>query len=189
MTGPSHEISAWEIEPISTILQQIHYQYVTKRMRSVSIASQLRGEGKTTLGITMARGMVEVFKFNILYVDLNSQGDSLLSKYLKDYSTKDGMVQNHQFPFSILRVKDMEIDWSKNVFDGPFLNQLITRHSSHYDMIIVDNPTATTATDTILKINTDTNIIVRSPKSKDDALEKEIIRDRKKLLGVVFNEI
>lgn len=181
-------VSAWEVEPISTLLQQVHYQYLTKRLRSITIASEMRAEGKTTVAITIARGLTEVFKFKVLYVDLNPQGDSLISKHLKDYRSKDGMVQDHQFPFSILRIKDLEVDWSKNSFDGPFLNQLVTKYANDFDMIIVDSFNPSNQTDTILKVNTDSNLIVRSPKSKSNLLEKEIERDRKKMLGIIFNE-
>lgn len=159
-------------------------------MRSITIASEERSEGKTTVAITVARGLTEVFKFKVLYVDLNPQGDSLLSKYLKDYRTNDGMVQDHQFPFSILRIKDLEVDWTKNSFDGPFLNQLVTKFANEFDMIIVDSFNPSNQNDTILKVNTDSNLIVRGPKTKTktNLLEKEIERDRKKMLGIIFNE-
>jgi cellulose biosynthesis protein BcsQ len=181
-------VSAWEVEPISTLLQQIHYQYLTKGLKSITVASELRSEGKTTVAVTMARGLAEVFKFKVLYVDLNPQGDSLLSKHLKDYHSKDGMVLDHQFPFSILRIKDLEIDWMKNSFDGPFLNRLVTGNTNNFDLIIVDSFNPSNAQESVLKVNTDTNLIVKSPSTKSDLIENEIERDRKKLIGIIFNE-
>jgi len=188
MNETNSTISAWETPTIAGILQQIHYQHITKKLKSLSIASEERSEGKTTVAFTIARGLTEVFKFKVLFVDLNPAGDSLLSKYLKDYHSDKGMVKDHVFPFSILRIRDLEVDWSKNNFDGPFLNRLITQYTSEYDIIIVDNYTPSQK-ENILKVNTDSNLLIKSPKSKTNFLEAEIQRDRKKIIGIVFNEI
>lgn len=190
MTKKSSEtqsIPLWETDPVAHVLQSIHYEKITKGLRSISIASDVREEGKTTTAILIARGLFEVFKAKVLYVDLNPQGDALLSKYLKSYTSLNGIVEKSVFPFEVLRIKDMEIDWSKNVFDGPFLNRLITSYSN-YDFIVVDTYNPSSETDSILKINTDSNLIIKSTKSKGNRLEEEIARDRKNVIGYLFND-
>ena len=190
MTNKSQEsqsIPLWETDPVAHVLQSIHYEKITKGLRSISVASDERLEGKTTTSMLIARGLYEVFKAKVLYVDLNPQGDSLLSKYLKSYTTLNGIVEKSNFSFEILRIKDMEIDWSKNAFDGPFLNRLITSYSN-YDFIVVDTYNPQSETETILKINTDSNLIIKSTKSKNNRLEKEISRDRKNVIGYLFND-
>jgi len=73
--------SAWDVDPISTIIQRIHYRYTTKGLRSISVLSEERGEGKTTISMLLARGLTEVYKFRVLLVDLNPEGDVLLNQY------------------------------------------------------------------------------------------------------------
>jgi hypothetical protein len=188
MSEQSKLAPAWDNDPIASMLQQIHFQYTTKRLRSLTVASDNRLDGKTTVSTLLARGLVEIYGFKVLYVDLNPQGDALLSKHLKSYQSNEGIVQSDLFSFSIFRIKDLEIDWSKNIFDGPYLNRLITSFTEKYDIVLVDAYVPSNENEPILKINTDTNLIVKSSKSKTHRVEDEIVRDLKKTLGIVFNE-
>ena len=189
MTNPQQEISLWEVEPVSSILQKIHFEHVTKKLRSLSVVSEFRGEGKTTLSMLIARGLKEVYGMNVLLVDLNPQGDSLVSKYLGDYTTNEGMVGNHIFPFDIFRIKDLDIDWSKTTFDGPFLNGKVTSFTGKYDIVVVDGFNPGNSTDSILKVNTDSNLIVQSESKKTtNKIQEELNLDRKHLIGIVLNK-
>lgn len=188
MTNQKKNISVWEIEPISSVLQKIHFQFIAKKLRSLSIVSEHRLEGKTTLAILVARGLKEIYNLNVLLVDLNPQGDILLSKYLGDYSSNEGVVEGHPFSFSIFRVKDLDVDWSKNLFDGPFLNTLVTNFTAHYDIVIVDNFVPGDANATLLKVNTDTNFIIQNSAHKNRGkLQKELELNNKHLMGIILN--
>lgn len=192
MNNQTNEISVWDVDPVSSMLQRIHFQFVSKRLRSLSVVSEARGEGKTTVAMLLARGLSEVYGFKVILIDLNSQGDSLLSKYLKDYQTVDGIVAASQFPFSILRIKDLDIDWSKNIFDGPYVNRLVTSYTSTFDIVIVDNPTPVNTNESLLKINTDTNLIVCSKTSTLNdkcRLKIELNLNKKNIIGVVYNRL
>jgi cellulose biosynthesis protein BcsQ len=183
--------SAWDVEPISTIIQRIHFKYTTKGMRSISVLSEERGEGKTTVSMLLARGLTEVFNFRVLLVDLNPEGDVLLNQYLKKYHTKDGIVLDHPFAFQIFRVKDLDVDWSKSITDGLYLNRLIGSLSGQFDFVVVDTAHVLSQNEGFLKINTDTNLIVCTEKtfSNEHLKVKEKIKmNRKDLLGVVFNK-
>jgi cellulose biosynthesis protein BcsQ len=183
--------SAWDVEPISTIIQRIHFKYTTKGMRSISVLSEERGEGKTTISMLLARGLTEVFNFRVLLVDLNPEGDVLLNQYLRKCHTKDGIVLDHPFAFQIFRVKDLDVDWSKSITDGLYLNRLIGSLSGQFDFVVVDTAHALSQNEGFLKINTDTNLIVCTEKSfvNDQLKVKEKIKiNRKDLLGVVFNK-
>jgi len=183
--------SAWDVDPISTIIQRIHYRYTTKGLRSISVLSEERGEGKTTISMLLARGLTEVYKFRVLLVDLNPEGDVLLNQYLKKCNSKDGIVLDHPFSFQIFRVKDLDIDWSKSITDGLYLNRLIGSLSGQFDFVIVDTAHSLSQNEGFLKINTDTNLIVCTDKTfeKEKLQVKEKIKmNRKDLFGVVFNK-
>jgi hypothetical protein len=189
MTNQHQDVSLWEVEPVSSILQKIHFEHVTKKLRSLSVVSEFRAEGKTTLSMLVARGLKEVYGMSVLLVDLNPQGDSLLSKYLGDYNTSEGMVESHPFPFDIFRVKDLDIDWAKTSFDGPFLNGTISRFTGQFDIVIVDGFNPGNSNDTILKVNTDSNLIVQSEAKKSTSkIQDELSLDRKHLIGIVLNK-
>ena len=189
MTKTPSDISLWEVEPVSSILQKVHFEHVTKKLKSLSIVSEHRAEGKTTLSMLIARGLKEVYNLNVLLVDLNPQGDALLSKYLGDYSNVEGMVSNHHFAFSIFRIKDLNIDWTKTSFDGPFLNSQVGSFTGKYDVVIVDSFTPANSSDAILRVNTDSNLIVQSESKKStNKIQKELELDHKHLIGIVLNK-
>lgn len=189
MTKELADISLWEVEPISSILQKVHFEHVTKKLKSLSVVSEYRAEGKTTLSMLIARGLKEVYNLNVLLVDLNPQGDALLSKYLGDYSNIEGMVSNHQFAFSVFRIKDLNIDWTKTSFDGPFLNAQVGSFTEKYDIVIVDSFTPANPADAILRVNTDSNLIVQSESKKStNKIHKELELDHKHLIGIVLNK-
>lgn len=191
MQDNHEDLSVWDVDPVSSMLQRIHFQYVSKRLRYFSVVSEKRGEGKTTVSILLARGLAEIYGFKVLLVDLNSQGDHLLSKYLRDYQTENGIVLESQFPFSIFRIKDLDVDWTQNVFDGPYLNRLITNFTSTFDIVIVDIANPYNENEAYLKVNTDSNLIVCSQSlghDKNSKLQNEIELNRKNIIGVVLNK-
>lgn len=193
----SHEVlktTVWDVEPISSIIQRIHFKYVTKGLRSLSILSEKRAEGKTTTAILMARGLAEVYGFKILLIDLNPDGDSLLNQYLEKYEvikTQDGLVVGHPFDFSIFRLKNIDMNWLKTAYDGLYANQLIQSFSTEYDMVIVDTMNTNNPNDRGLRVSTHSNIIVSSAKSFGkiaNTLQTELELNRKEVLGVIFNQ-
>ena len=194
MNADLETVTIWEIDPISTILQKIHFKHTTKDLRTISIVSEYRLEGKTTVAMLLARGLSEVYKFKILLIDLNPNGDALLNQYLKDYekdNTKDGIVVGHPFPFAIFRLKNLDISWLKNTYDGLYTNQLISQFSTQYDLIIVDTMTTEIESEVLLRANTQSTIMVTSEKSmngKSNKLQAEFELNKKELLGIIYNQ-
>ena len=186
--------SIWEIDPISSILQKIHFKHTTKDLRTIGIISEHRLEGKTTIAMLLARGLSEVYKFKILLIDLNPNGDALLNQYLNKYekeNTKDGIVLGHPFPFSIFRLKNLDISWLKNTYDGLYTNQLISQFSNQYDLIIVDTMTTEIESEVLLRANTQSHIMVTSEKSmtaKTNKLLFEFKQNKKDVLGIIYNQ-
>lgn len=181
--------SVWDVDPISSLIQKVHYRRVRKGLRSVSIVSEKRAEGKTTVAMLVARGLAEVYRNKVLLVDLNPEGDPLLNEYLNDYKSKDGFVVGHPFKFDIFRLKNLDMKWLKTAFDGIYTNQLIASLTAHYDVMIVDTMSYDQYQQYPLKINTHTNIVVGSKESfKNSKFKQALEHDKKDVLGVVFNK-
>jgi len=190
MTASSKERSIWDVDPASLILQKIHYKFITKRLKSFSVISENRHEGKTTVSVLIARGLSEVYGLKVLFVDLNPEGDSLLNLYLQESKTENGIIENHHFPFNIFRMKNLEIDWTKNIFDGLYLNRMLSYFTAQYDIVIVDTMSSPGLADTFLSLNTDSSLIVstdQSLKLQNNKLVSEISKNRKNILGIVYN--
>ncbi|MEA9355697.1 AAA family ATPase [Bacteriovorax sp. PP10] len=194
MINETRATSVWDIDPISSLIQRIHFKHTTKGLRSISILSEKRSEGKTTTAMLLARGLSEVYKFKILLIDLNPDGDALLNQYLQKYEavkTQDGMVVGHPFDFSIFRIKNIDMNWLKTAYDGLYANQLINGFSNEYDLVIVDTMTSSNPNDNALRVSTHSNIIVSSEKSfgrTTNKLQTELEQNRKEVLGVIFNK-
>lgn len=194
MINGTRATSIWDIDPISSLIQRIHFKHTTKGLRSISVLSEKRSEGKTTAAMLLARGLSEVYKFKILLIDLNPDGDALLNQYLDRYETKktqDGIVTGHPFDFSIFRLKNIDMNWLKTTYDGLYANQLINTFSNEYDMLIVDTMTSENSGDTALRVSTHSNIVVSSEKSFGrtvNKLQTELEHNRKEVLGVIFNK-
>jgi cellulose biosynthesis protein BcsQ len=194
MTNGTRATSVWDVDPISSLIQRIHFKHTTKGLRSISILSEKRSEGKTTAAMLLARGLSEVYKFKILLIDLNPDGDALLNQYLSKYEvakTQDGLVVGHPFDFSIFRIKNIDMNWLKTAYDGLYANQLINSFSNEYDLVIVDTMTSENPNDATLRVSTHSNIIVSSEKSFDrtvNKLQTELEQNRKEVLGVIFNK-
>nr|BDT29355.1 hypothetical protein BHI3_28210 [Bacteriovorax sp. HI3] len=193
MMNETHATTVWDAGPISSMIQRIHYKHTTKGLRSISVLSEKRSEGKTTVSMLLARGLSEVYKFKILLIDLNPDGDPLLNQYLKAYEkekTQDGMVQGHPFDFQIFRLKNIDMNWLKNAYDGLYTNQLVNSFSTEYDLVIVDTMTSGT-NDHSVRVSTHSNIIVSTEKSFGRSVNKlqlELEQNRKDVLGVLFNK-
>lgn len=194
MINGTRATSIWDIDPISSLIQRIHFKHTTKGLRSISVLSEKRSEGKTTAAMLLARGLSEVYKFKILLIDLNPDGDALLNQYLDRYEikkTQDGIVTGHPFDFSIFRLKNIDMNWLKTTYDGLYANQLINTFSNEYDMLIVDTMTSENSGDTALRVSTHSNIVVSSEKSFGrtvNKLQTELEHNRKEVLGVIFNK-
>lgn len=194
MINETRATSVWDIDPISSLIQRIHFKHTTKGLRSISILSEKRSEGKTTTAMLLARGLSEVYKFKILLIDLNPDGDALLNQYLNKYETaktQDGIVVDHPFDFSIFRIKNIDMNWLNTAYDGLYANQLINNFSNDYDMVIVDTMTSVNPNDSALRVSTHSNIIVSSEKSFErtaNKLQTELEQNRKEVLGVIFNK-
>lgn len=194
MINETRATSVWDIDPISSLIQRIHFKHTTKGLRSISILSDKRSEGKTTTAMLLARGLSEVYKFKILLIDLNPDGDALLNQYLQKYETvktQDGLVVGHPFDFSIFRIKNIDMNWLKTAYDGLYANQLINSFSNEYDLVIVDTMTSANPNESALRVSTHSNIIVSSEKSfgrTTNKLQTELEQNRKEVLGVIFNK-
>ncbi len=193
MINDAQKATVWDVNTISSMIQRIHYKHTTKGLRSISVVSEKRSEGKTTVSVLLARGLSEIYKFKILLIDLNPDGDPLLNQYLTSYEnekTQDGMVQGHPFDFSIFRLKNIDMNWLKNAYDGLYTNQLVNTFSTEYDLVIVDTMTAG-PNDHSVRVSTHSNIIVSTARSfgkKTNKLQTQLEQDRKDVLGVVFNK-
>ncbi len=194
MTNGPRAASVWEVDPISSLIQRIHFKHTTKGLRSLSVLSENRSEGKTTIAMLLARGLTEVYGFKILLIDLNPDGDPLLNHYLSAYEkekTQDGIIKGHPFDFEIFRLKNIDMNWLKTAYDGLYANQMINSFSTQYDMVIVDTMTSANPNDSALRVSTHSNIIVSTDKtfSRTGArLQTELEQNRKEVLGVVFNK-
>ena len=194
MTYKAQTNSIWDVDPISSIIQRIHFKHTTKGLNSLSILSEQRSEGKTTVAILLARGLSEIYKFKVLLIDLNPNGDVLLSEYLKEYEkekTQDGIIKNHPFNFSIFRLNSINMNWLETAYDGLYANQLISTFSEQYDLVIVDTATSSNPNESALRVNTHSNLIVSSEKSFGRSLNKlqlELEQNRKDVLGIIFNK-
>lgn len=186
--------SVWDVDPISSLIQRIHFKHTTKGLRSLSVLSENRSEGKTTVAMLLARGLTEVYNFKILLIDLNPDGDPLLNQYLSQYEkekTQDGIIQGHPFNFDIFRLKNIDMNWLKTAYDGLYANQMINSFSVQYDMVIVDTMTSSNPNDSALRVSTHSNIIVSTDKTfgrTGARLQTELEQNRKEVLGVVFNK-
>lgn len=194
MLNRNRAITVWDVDPISSLIQRIHFKHVSKGLRSISVLSEKRAEGKTTASMLLARGLNEVYGFKILLIDLNPDGDPLLNQYLNKYETvktQDGITVGHPFDFSIFRLKNIDMNWLKTAYDGLYANQLIQSFSTEYDMVIVDTMNTENPNDSALRVSTHSNIIVSSEKSfgrKTSKLQTELELNRKEVLGVIFNK-
>lgn len=194
MTNGPRAATVWDVDPISSLIQRIHFKHRTKGLRSISVVSENRSEGKTTVSMLLARGLKEIYDFKILLIDLNPDGDPLLNQYLKEYEkekTQDGMVQGHPFDFEIFRLKNIDMNWLKNAYDGLYTNQLVNSFSTEYDLVIVDTMTTGGTNDHSVRVSTHSNIIVSTDKSfgkKANKLQLELEQNRKDVLGVIFNK-
>ena len=186
--------SVWDVDPISSLIQRIHFKHTTKGLRSLSVLSENRSEGKTTVAMLLARGLTEVYNFKILLIDLNPDGDPLLNQYFSQYEkekTQDGIIQGHPFNFDIFRLKNIDMNWLKTAYDGLYANQMINSFSVQYDMVIVDTMTSSNPNDSALRVSTHSNIIVSTDKTfgrTGARLQTELEQNRKEVLGVVFNK-
>lgn len=189
MKNEHSEHLIWDVDPISSLIQMIHYRHISKGLKSISILSENRAEGKTTVAMLIARGLREVYGLRVLFVDLNPEGDPLMNQYFDDYEFQDGFVKGHSFNFDIFRLKNLEMNWLKTAFDGLYTNQLINSLSNHYDIVIVDTMSTHKARQFPIVVNTHTNIIVATKDTfKENNLEKGLIEDKKDVLGVIFNK-
>ena len=194
MTNGPKATSVWDVDPISSLIQRIHFKHKTKGLRSLSVLSENRSEGKTTIAMLLARGLTEVYGFKILLIDLNPDGDPLLNHYLSQYEkekSQDGIIVGHPFDFEIFRLKNIDMNWLKTAYDGLYANQLINNFSTQYDMVIVDTMNSNNPNDTALRISTHSNIIVSTDKTfgrTGAKLQTELEQNRKEVLGVVFNK-
>ena len=194
MTNGPRAASVWDVDPISSILQRIHFKHTTKGLRSLSVLSENRSEGKTTVAMLLARGLKEVYGFKILLIDLNPGGDPLLNQYLAPFEkekTQDGIIKGHPFEFEIFRLKNIDMNWLKTAYDGLYANQMINSFSTQFDMVIVDTMTSSNPNDTALRVSTHSNIIVSTDKTfsrSGTKLQMELEQNRKEVLGVVFNK-
>jgi hypothetical protein len=185
MSNLQNAPTVWETNSISSVLQKIHFQHTTKNLRSLSVLSEERAEGKTTVSVLLSKGLSEIYKFKVLLVDLNPAGDPLLNVHLKDYASKDGLVMNHPFPFDIFRLKDLEVDWSKTMINELYISRMIGSFSKVYDLVIVDTANSFKA------VNTDSNLVIcteRSFGSDQNKIKNEILLNRKEVLGILFNK-
>ena len=88
MSNDQRKTEVWDVDPISSILQRVHFSHTRNELRSISILSEHRNEGKTTVAMLLARGLTEVYKLKVLLVDLNPDGDAMLNQYLSNYENE-----------------------------------------------------------------------------------------------------
>lgn len=182
--------SVWGTDPVASMLQRIHYKHITRNMRSFSVLSQKSSEGKTTLAFLLGRGLNDVYGLKVLLVDINPEGDDLVGQYMDQYPSKNGFTIGHNLPFSIFRLKNLEIEWSKNMFDNLYLNQLIDSFNQ-FDIVIVDTVSKQNENDSTLKVKTDACLIVQSERSVKEDQQSFLDRNKlskKDIIGVIFNK-
>ncbi len=179
----------WDVDPVSTLIQKTNYRILNKGLKSISVLSEHRFEGKTTVAMLLARGLSEVYNQKILYIDMNPRGDFLLNQYLDHFEFQEGFSKGHPFKFDILRLKNLEFDWKKNIFDSLYLDQVVTKLSEHYDLVVVDTMSTGKMGDYPLMVNTQSNVVVASKATfETNGLRTFLLKERKDVLGVIFNK-
>lgn len=181
--------SVWDVGPISALIQKIHYQHVTKNLKTISVVSANRSEGKTTVAMLTARGLSEVYGLKVLLFDINPEGDLLVNQYLGDHEFQDGFIKGHGFPFDIFRLKCLDMKWLRSAFDGLYTTQLINTLTSHYDVVIVDSMSKTKADQYPIVVNTQSSVIVATKNTfNESTFEEHFLIEKKKVLGIIFNK-
>ncbi len=181
--------SIWDVGPISALIQKIHYKHVTKNLKTISIVSANRSEGKTTVAMLTARGLSEVYGLNVLLVDVNPEGDLLMNQYLGELEFQDGFIKGHSFPFDIFRLKNLEMKWLKTAFDGLYTTQLVNSLTAHYDVVIVDAMSKSKLVQYPIVANTQSNVIVATKNTFNESdLEEYYVNEKKNVLGIIFNK-
>lgn len=184
------ESDIWDSETIARSLQAIHFEQKRRELKILSIVSFLPKEGKTTVAMNLANGYSKVYSSKVLYVDLNPQGDILISQKLGDYHSQNGFVDNVDLGFTIFRIKDLSIDWSKSFFDSLFIGRLFETFKVDFDLVIIDSHCLVSKSDSGLNINADGYILVTSPESLSDKrinVLEYLNPESQKVLGVILN--
>lgn len=189
MMANTENSTIWDVDPIGKLIQKAHYWSLNKGLKSISVISEHPFEGKTMISMLLARGLSEVYNLKVLYIDLNPRGDKLINQYFGDYEFQDGVVKGHSFKFDIFRLKNLEIDWKKNIFDTLYLEQLVERLTAHYDIVVVDTMSNGKDGNYPLFVNTHTNVVVASKETfAKNSLKNFLVNERKNVLGVIFNK-
>jgi cellulose biosynthesis protein BcsQ len=183
------KMNTWDEYVPAGMLQKIHYEYLRKGLHSFSVISDKSGQGKTTVAMMLARGLKDVYGLNVLIVDTNPSGDALIDRYVKDYPVENGLVTNHPFPYSIFRIKDLDIDWGKKMMASLFLNQ-VTKIFKNYDIVIVDSEARNFSEDHNLLLKTQSYLIVSADgafKEGSEQMIKNYQLNRENVVGVIYN--
>jgi len=186
----SSQRAGWDNQIIAKTLQTIHFEQKRRDLKLLTVTSAVAMAGKTTLSLTIASGLAEVYKQKVLYNDLNPQGDVLLTQKLGKYQTRDGFVQGHSYPFSIYRIKDLIIDWSKNFFDSLFIGRLLEDFKNQFDLILIDSNSTLSNIDHRLNIHAEGYVVVCSKKSlkeNQELIASQLNPDTHNVIALILN--
>ncbi|GAB4024992.1 MAG: hypothetical protein Fur0010_28210 [Bdellovibrio sp.] len=187
----AHDIQQlWHHKVIAQTLQQIHYAQKLDGLKLLSVSSLNERAGQTTLAITLATGLSQLYKQKILYFDLNPNGDVLLTKLLNGQVGEDGLITQSDLPFSIFRLKDLTFNWNQNIFDSLFLSKLILAFKEDFDLLIIDSHLSIQDLKEDLNIVADSYLLLANEetiKRKSEKLTEELKEIGINILGLIKN--
>lgn len=187
----AHDIQQlWHHKVIAETLQKIHYAQKLDGLKLLSINALNERGGQTTLGITLATGLAQLYKQKILYFDLNPNGDVLLTSLLKGQVGEDGLITNSVFPFNIFRLKDLTFNWNQNIFDSLFLSKLIFAFKEDFDLLVVDSHLNVHELKDQLNIVADSYLLIANEETltkKSEKITEELKDLGINVLGIIKN--
>lgn len=187
----THDIQQlWHHKVIAETLQKIHYAQKLDGLKLLSVNALNERGGQTTLGLTIASGMSQLYQQKILYVDLNPNGDILLSTLLNGQVGEDGLITQSAFSFNIFRLKDLTFNWHKNIYDSLFLSKLILAFKDDFDLLIIDSHLSIQDLKEQLNIVADSYLLIASEETlnkKSEKITTELKDFGINILGIIKN--
>jgi capsular exopolysaccharide synthesis family protein len=193
--------------PISEAFRSLRFNldyFLDHELKTITITSADRGEGKTTMALNLAIAAAQVGR-KVLLLDANLRNPSIHLSFDEDNIRGLTSFLTGQNSAKEI-VRKTYIDNLSIIMSGPILpnpaemlaskamGSLLTELKREYDMIIVDAPSILPLTDgKIVAAKCDgVLLVVRSGKLKQSAakrVKEELVLTKSKLIGVILNRI
>jgi capsular exopolysaccharide synthesis family protein len=193
--------------PISEAFRSLRFNLesiVDREMKTITITSAGKGEGKTTTALNLAVASAQIGK-KVLLIDADLRNPSIhLSFGVDNTSGLTSFLTGQRSAKEIIR--ETHVDNLSIIMSGPILpnpaellaskamSSLLTELKRDYDMIIMDAPSILPLTDAkIIAAKCDgVLLVVGYGKLKQNVakrVKEELVRTKAKLIGVVLNRM